>query len=46
MDGEGINGHSKVFGVDLGEALSSRVVSASDKHEVLHYVAYFTETKG
>ncbi len=27
MDGEGINGHSQVLGVDLGEFLAARVVS-------------------
>lgn len=41
VDGEGINGHSQVFGVDLGEAFSSRVVSESDKHKALHNLEYF-----
>lgn len=31
VDGEGIDGHSQVFGMDLGETLSSGVVSESDK---------------
>lgn len=31
VDGEGIDGHSQVFGMDLGETLSSGVVSERDK---------------
>ena len=35
VDGEGINGHSEVFGVDLGETLSTRVVSEMRKITIL-----------